>query len=115
MGGLVRTNDEENNNKKYIDVEVINLDEFIINSSYSFIDVLKVDVEGAETFVLRGSRNLLKEKKIKHIFFEENEQRINALGLKVGETQRLLKSLGYKSEKLSDIEWYSYVDCDFKK
>lgn len=40
-------------------VQTITLDEFVANEKIERVDVLKVDVEGAELLVFRGGRNLL--------------------------------------------------------
>ena len=45
------------------------------------IDVLKIDVEGADTWVLYGCEQLLKQKAIRNIFFEQNGARMAELGI----------------------------------
>jgi FkbM family methyltransferase len=42
-----------------IDVPVISLDEYIIREKISKINLIKIDVEGWELFVLKGATNLL--------------------------------------------------------
>lgn len=54
----------------YIEVEVTTLDEFCQIRGIDQIDCLKVDVEGFEYEVFQGSKELLKNKKIKNIIFE---------------------------------------------
>ena len=49
---------------------VVTLDEEL--KDVSFIDVLKIDTEGADTWVLEGAAFLLRQKRIRHVFFEEN-------------------------------------------
>lgn len=46
------------------------LDNFCKNSSITHIDLLKIDVQGAEYKVLKGGINLLKNKKIKIVILE---------------------------------------------
>lgn len=41
-----------------------------------YIDLLKIDAEGNELEILKGSSNLLKEGRIGYIFFEFNEMNI---------------------------------------
>jgi len=65
------------------------------------IDVLKIDVEGADTWVLEGAQKLLESRVIKHIFFEQNQQRMNALGIKREDAMKLLSKSGYKCEPLN--------------
>jgi FkbM family methyltransferase len=52
------------------------------------IDVLKLDVEGAECLVLDGASQALSARRIRHIVFEEH-------GGPDGEVVRLLQSMGY--------------------
>ena len=52
------------------EVKVLTLDEYCANLSIDEIDFLKIDVEGFEKEVLKGAKNLLKNKKIKYIQLE---------------------------------------------
>jgi len=49
---------------------MVTLDNFCKNSSITHIDLLKIDVQGAEYKVLKGGINLLKNKKIKIVILE---------------------------------------------
>lgn len=71
------------------------------------IDVLKVDVEGADTWVLFGCEALLKEERIRKIFFEQNTHRMNLLGIRAGEAQEFLQDLGYTCVAMdrNGLEW----------
>ncbi|MDB6110405.1 MAG: hypothetical protein JWR69_2155 [Pedosphaera sp.] len=53
-------------------VPCVRLDEVIGDE---FIDLLKIDVEGAEALVLSGARRLLEERRIRRIVFENNLER----------------------------------------
>lgn len=66
------------------------------------IAVLKIDVEGAEPWVLEGASALLREKRVQKIFFEVNKPRLAALGLKPDASQQLLRSAGYAITPLDD-------------
>lgn len=92
-----------------INVPVVTLDQFLTESSYSTstIDVLKIDTEGADTWVLQGAYQLLKEKRIKHIFFEENKVRMSALGILSETAKDLLLSCGYQITPMGSGEWYA--------
>ena len=90
-----------------INVPVVTLDQFWTETSYSTIDVLKIDTEGADTWVLQGAYQLLKEKRIKHIFFEENKVRMSALGILSETAKDLLLSCGYQVKAISKGEWYA--------
>ncbi|MCB1485628.1 MAG: FkbM family methyltransferase [Hyphomicrobiaceae bacterium] len=77
-----------------IDVPVQRLDDLC--SAVPSIDVLKIDVEGAEAIVLAGATNLLRQKRIKRIFLELNEIRMKALGISPDEPRDILERNGYK-------------------
>ena len=59
-------------------------------------DVLKIDVEGADAWVLEGASEILKNKRIKTIFFEENAVRMELLGIPLGTSKSLLEGFGYR-------------------
>jgi FkbM family methyltransferase len=64
------------------------------------IAVLKIDVEGADTLVLRGCRGLLRERRIRRIYFEENPERMSRLGIRSGDGAAFLGEVGYKCRPL---------------
>lgn len=71
------------------------------------VDVLKIDVEGADTFVLYGCEALLRKRLIKTIFFEQNPSRMTELGIDQDDARRYLSDLHYTCEALDDAgtEW----------
>ena len=81
------------------ELTVHRLDELINNEKS--IEVLKIDVEGADTWVLYGAERLLKERCIKNIFFEENTERQHQLGIKPEDAKVFLSDLGYCCENLN--------------
>ena len=81
------------------DIMVHRLDELIPN--VKSIEVLKIDVEGADTWVLYGAERLLKERCVKNIFFEENTERQHQLGIKSEDAKVFLSDLGYCCENLN--------------
>jgi len=60
--------------------------------------------------VLYGAGNLLKEKRISHIYFEHNVQRMTNLNIKQNEAEEFLKDLGYVVKKRSNTEFYAYPE-----
>jgi len=101
-GGLTGSGDKED-----FVVPVITLDELAKNRYFDHIDVLKVDVEGADYWVLRGARKLLEAGKIHHVFYEENIPRMNALGIHTRAAKQYLEGLGYRVIRLNRKEMYA--------
>jgi len=60
------------NDESTISVSATTLDTFCEQNTINNIDVLKVDVEGAERSVFLGAKNMLKQGRIKQIIFELN-------------------------------------------
>jgi len=91
------------------DVPLVRLDEELPDSQ---IDVLKVDVEGADTWVLFGCEKLLRNKRIGTIFFEENRSRMERFGIKQGEAQSFLRDLGYRCVLMAGDEgmWTAFPE-----
>jgi len=88
-GGLIH----EAGDKPSATVPVVTLDETL--TDIPFIDVLKIDTEGADTWVLEGAKTFLKQQRLRNIFFEEHRGRMQALGIESGRAQQLLKANGY--------------------
>jgi FkbM family methyltransferase len=97
---------EETQSTIYVEVE--RLDNLIPESQ--LIDVMKVDVEGADTWVIMGAEKLLRKKKIKAIFFEQNKTRLKKLGIREDEAANFLSSVGYEVIPMSStsgdiVDW----------
>lgn len=101
-GGI--ENDVSSNN---IEVPLVRLDEELPDAT---IDVLKIDVEGADTWVLYGCEQLLKKRQIRKIFFEQNPERMAKLGIGLNEARDFLTSVGYdcKPFERGGGEWVAY-------
>jgi FkbM family methyltransferase len=91
-----------------VEVEVDTLDSFAADNGISQIDVLKIDTEGADTWVLYGCKELLKTKSVRNIFFECNVPRMKLLDISEGEAQEFLEDLGYVVVKQSQTDFYAY-------
>lgn len=83
-----------------ISVEVLRVDELVPPST--LVEALKVDVEGADTWVLMGCERLLRAKRVRHIFFEQNKPRLRALGIQENDAVEFLESVGYMAIPESD-------------
>ncbi|MEM8872770.1 MAG: FkbM family methyltransferase [Planctomycetota bacterium] len=89
-------------------VDVVPLDTAVGGEQH--IDLLKIDTEGADAWVLEGAQTLLREKRIGEIRFEEHKPRAAALGIKTGEVQQMLRDHGYEVRADSDpakdqVDW----------
>ena len=74
------------------------------------VALLKIDAEGADTWVLMGCERLLRERQVKAVWFEQNKPRMRALGIGEWEAERYLRSVGYVPSPRSDpsgdvVEW----------
>src|SRR5207247_1596925 len=87
-GGLTGTVSD-----RTINVRVRRLDDVLPRDTV--LDCLKIDTEGADAWVLEGAAELLREGRIRHVFFEENQPRMEALGIPPRAGERLLLDLGY--------------------
>ena len=85
-----------------LEVPVIRLDEHLAALGVETVQALKSDVEGADTWVIAGCERLLRDRRIAHVFYEENKPRMAALGIAAGEAARLLKAWGYALRAISD-------------
>jgi FkbM family methyltransferase len=77
-----------------ISVESNRLDEILPEGL--IIDTLKVDTEGADTEVLFGAERLLRERRIRRIFFEVNAPRMRLLGIRPADVMNFLSKYDYK-------------------
>jgi FkbM family methyltransferase len=100
--GIIRSGDPT-----AVQVPCVRIDRVASEIGWDIVDVLKVDVEGADTWVLYGAERLLKAGRIRHVFFEHNPVRMANLGIAPTEAASWLKGLGYRLERLSRGEWYA--------
>ena len=80
--------------KGTISVESARLDEVI--PCGLTIDTLKIDTEGADTEVLFGAERLLRESRVRRIFFEVNVPRMRLLGFQPPDVMNFLSKYDYK-------------------
>jgi FkbM family methyltransferase len=78
-----------------ISVPVVTLDAYMERAGVVRIDVLKVDVEGAEILVFRGARNVLSGAAAPAVFFELDQRLCAAAGTTTTDVKRLLVEYGY--------------------
>ncbi len=83
-----------------VNVATVRLDTVL--STIPRIDVLKTDVEGADTRVLRGAERALRARRVGAIYFEQSRARMAALGIEPGAPQRFLEDCGYAVSRVLD-------------
>jgi len=87
-----------------IEVPMTRLDEYLSDRT---IDLLKIDTEGADTLVLFGCEKLLKSRRIKMIYFEQNAVRMRQLGIAEGDAVQFLRDQGYQCQRLGQSEQFT--------
>ena len=88
----------ESNSKNTITISVKKLDDFTEN--LNIIDLIKIDVEGYELFVLKGARSTLQ--RTKKIIFESDTRLQNKYNYKTNDIINFLKNQNFKIYKLID-------------
>lgn len=71
------------------------------------VNVLKIDAEGADALVLRGARQLLSGRRVKHVFFEHDAEHSRRLGLRGADARQLLQDSGYRVRRLGRFVWHA--------
>jgi FkbM family methyltransferase len=94
--------------KRAISITQTTLDR--VMEGQGFVDVLKTDVEGADTWVLEGAKQLLKDHRIGHIFYEQEPSRMEELGISSRQAHELLRSEGYRIEQIGQNEYHATVE-----
>ncbi|KAA6351940.1 hypothetical protein EZS27_000737 [termite gut metagenome] len=97
-----------NKDSNLIEVDVCTLDDYAAANNISKINVLKIDTEGADTWVLYGAKELLRNKKIDHIFFENNMERMRLLNIAPNDAKDFLEKLDYVVKQQSPDDFYAY-------
>jgi FkbM family methyltransferase len=88
-----------------IEVEVRRLDGVIPKTARA--TTVKIDCEGADSWVIEGAQGLLSQPQVREVFFEVNEPRQAVLGISSHASQDLLKSLGFQCEQIDVHDWHA--------
>jgi FkbM family methyltransferase len=84
------------------EVPATTLDSFVAKQNISAIGLLKIDVEGYETLVLRGASRVLNEIRPSAIYFEVCPPLTERAGFAVADPARMLAEAGYDLRRLTD-------------
>ena len=76
-------------------VAVVALDDYAAQAGLEAVDLIKVDVEGAELLVFRGARRLLASERAPVVFFEIDDTLCAACGVTGRAVKQLLMDTGY--------------------
>jgi FkbM family methyltransferase len=79
-----------------VEVPTLTLDDYCAEHGIRHVDLIKVDVEGAELYVLQGGSSLLRTPEAPAILFEVNEDTAARLGSSTAAVKSLLRTFGYK-------------------
>jgi FkbM family methyltransferase len=83
-------------------VPAISIDDYCSQHGIGQIDLLKVDVEGAELEVLRGAQRMLGEGRVPCVLFEVSEAMLEGMGHSGDEVFDLLREHGYALHAFAD-------------
>jgi FkbM family methyltransferase len=95
-GGIGSTVIMNENESVIIEVDTITLDEFIEEKGIINIDFIKMDIEGAELFALKGMTKLLSSANKPILVLEMTLSMMKQAGYSPGELLLFLSSYGYK-------------------
>lgn len=93
-----------------IEVPTITLDEYVATRDIPRVDLIKLDVEGAEPRVLRGGRALLTRPDGPLLFVEVNPEALEAGGTSAEEVYGLLRECGYTWYPIEAHDQYGYCN-----
>ena len=103
LNSLKETNHPDQNIESWQTVEINTVDNLVQELNIPKINVMKVDVEGAEKLVFEGASNFLKSNSNVTIVFESSELNSNDFGYKPEELISNLQSKGFKLKYISRI------------
>jgi len=90
------------------EVPVTTIDHFVKDHHIERVDLLKIDTEGCELFVLRGARQLITTSR-PNILIEYQQVNTGQFGYHPSEITKLLASYGYKKKTVTHEDMYFYI------
>jgi FkbM family methyltransferase len=85
--------------EKIEEIATVSLDDFCVDQKVPYIDLLKIDVEGAELAVLKGARKMLEAKNVGACLIEFG-QTFYDMGIEPSELKIYLDEVGYNLKNL---------------
>ncbi len=103
-GGLATASSQES-----IPVEVVRLDDVVQDRE---VEILKIDVEGADGWVLEGAEQLLRRQRVHHVWWEQHKPRMRLLGIDEGAPEAFMRAVGYEpvivgGRQSENPQWYA--------
>ncbi|MCS3937081.1 FkbM family methyltransferase [Salinibacter ruber] len=95
-----------------ISVPCTTLDDYVEKTGIDEIALLKVDVEGYEADVLRGSEELLQEQKVNAVYFEVCPALEREAGFEPGTAASILVRAGYRLHRIVNGGTFKEVEVD---
>ena len=101
FGGYNHITQDSKNTQK---IRVFTLDQYVAETGIEKIDMLKIDVEGFEIFVLKGASRTLENKMILKVLFEVDDHQ-SRYGVKEEEYTAYLSKFGYKRRNIENVNF----------
>ena len=93
-------------------VPAVTVDEFFTTAGLTYIDILKVDVEGHEPAVLRGASRVLREGRVRCLFIEVGFEEGDKMHTPLAEVQAAVAPHGFVFSGLYD--YWRYPDARYR-
>jgi FkbM family methyltransferase len=96
--------DVKNQNQKGEVVDMITLDKFLTINKIGKVDLIKIDIEGAELLALKGAADMLRRDK-PTIIMEANDKWTRRFDYSVFDLLLFLHQFGYRFEEYDETQW----------
>ncbi len=95
MSGIASTILGRNQNEKTVEIDAIRLDDYLDSEGVKTVDLINIDIEGAELFALKGMPELLKRCS-PPLILEMNDLMMGLAGYTFDDVQNYLSQFGYQ-------------------
>lgn len=104
--GRIENDENRNHLTEKFQVRSISIDQYLKENEIDHVDLLKIDVEGAETLVLSGARQALEAQIFQTIICEINPEALAAFSSSPEEVIYLLTHRGYEVSEQADMNTF---------